>query len=226
MKSEEKVNKNHQETLQEATSQEMNTNWFESTFLNVLNSAMNKAIGLDSVSQKKLESFTGKVIQVELEKTPFIFQITVQNQALLVQKYDENIDADTLIKGSPTALFAMNSDEPISGLPNVQISGDASTGQYFQKWLKSLQPDWEEGWCQVLGDEMGVRVSDTISQVLAFGKKFKDSMVSNSKDYLVEESRDLIAPEEMEDFLDQVDDLKSDTSHLEQKIQRLKGEFE
>ena len=68
------------------------------------------------------------------------------------------------------------------------------------------------------GDGMGVRVSKTINSVLDFGKKFRESLVTSSKEYLVEESRDLISPTEMEQFLDDVDDLKSDVDRLEQQI--------
>jgi ubiquinone biosynthesis protein UbiJ len=69
---------------------------------------------------------------------------------------------------------------------------------------------------------MGVRVSNVVKGVLDFGKKFKDSLVRNTSEYLVEESRDLIAPAEMEDFLDDVDDLKADTARLEQQINALR----
>ena len=91
--------------------------------------------------------------------------------------------------------------------------------------MKSLKPDWEEAWCDLLGDGMGVRVSSAVKSILDFGKNFKNSMIQNTQEYLVEESRDLIAPAEMEDFLDEVDDLKADTARLELQINALKVQY-
>ena len=110
----------------------------------------------------------------------------------------------------------------LCGIENVEINGDANTGQFFAKWMKNLNPDWEEAWCDLLGDGMGVRASNIAKGLLDFGQRFKNAMVNNASEYLVEESRDLIAPSEMEDFLDDVDDLKADTARLEQQINALK----
>jgi len=199
-----------------------NNTWFENIFIDTVNKAMNKSLSYDVVSVKKLDAFDNKLIKVELDATPFIFYIHVKNRKIHLSKGHTG-DVDTTIKGTPMSLFAMNAEEPIAGIKNVQINGDANTGQFFAKWLKNLKPDWEEAWCDLLGDGMGVRVSKIAKGVLDFGQKFKDSMIRNTNEYLVEESRDLIAPAEMEIFLDDVDDLKADTARLEQQINALKN---
>lgn len=202
---------------------ENNNTWFENFFIDSINKAMNKSLSYDLVSVKKLDTFDEKVIKVELLSTPFEFFILVKDRTVSIDKSYAG-EVDTTIKGTPLALFAMSADEPISGIKNVEIFGDANTGQFFAKWMKNIKPDWEEAWCDLLGDGMGVRASNIAKGILDFGKKFKDSMVSNTSEYLVEESRDLIAPSEMEDFLDDVDDLKADTARLEQQINQLKVE--
>ncbi|MCF6288861.1 MAG: hypothetical protein L3J53_06460 [Proteobacteria bacterium] len=196
-------------------------NWFEDIFLDSINSAMNKSLSYDVESVKKLEAFEKKIIKVELYSTPFIFYIKIQDKKVILLKHSDE-EVATTIKGTPLALFSMNAAEPIAGIKSVQINGDANTGQFFAKWLKSLQPDWEEAWCDLLGDGMGVRVSNIAKGILELGKKFKNSLISNTSEYLVEESRDLISPTEMEDFLDDVDDLKADTERLEQQIKALR----
>lgn len=207
-----------------AVQQESNSEntWFENIFIDVVNKAMNKSLSYDLVSVKKLDAFDDKVIKVELDATPFEFYIQVKDRKIHLSKNHAG-DVDTTIEGTPISIFAMSAEEPITGIKNVQINGDANTGQFFAKWLKNLKPDWEEAWCDLLGDGMGVRVSKIAKGALDFGKKFKDSMIRNTNEYLVEESRDLIAPAEMEIFLDDVDDLKADTARLEQQINALKN---
>ena len=219
MSSENKKQKSEQ--VDEQLQQESTNSWFENIFIDSINKAMNKSLSYDFVSLKKLDSFDNKVIKVELESTPFEFYISILNRKVSLSKSSTAI-ADTTIKGTPLALFAMNSEEPIQGVKNVEIHGDANTGQFFAKWLKNINPDWEEAWCDLLGDGMGVRVSNVVSGIMDFSKKFKDSLLRNTNEYLVEESRDLIAPAEMEEFLDDVDDLKADTARLEQQINALK----
>ncbi len=207
--------------IENNSSEEKQSNWFENIFLDTLNSAMNKSLSYDYQSVKKLDNFNNKVIKVELDATPFIFYIKIQDRKIQLSKHHQDA-IDTTIKGTPLALFAMNQDEPIAGIKNVQINGDANTGQFFAKWLKNLQPDWEEAWCDLLGDGMGVRVSKLAKGILDFGGRLKKSLLNSSSEYLVEESRDLISPSEMEEFLDDVDDLKADTARLEQQIKTLK----
>ena len=209
------------EQTDEQGQQKNNNSGFENILIDSINKAMNKSLSYDFVSLKKLDSFENKVIKVELESTPFTFYICINDRKVSLSKSSTNV-VDTTIKGTPLALFAMNSEEPIQGVKNVEIYGDANTGQFFAKWLKNIKPDWEEAWCDLLGDGMGVRVSNVVSGIMDFGKKFKDSLIRNTNEYLVEESRDLIAPAEMEAFLDDVDDLKADTARLEQQINALK----
>ena len=209
------------EQADEQQQQENSNSWFENIFIDSINKAMNKSLSYDFISLKKLDSFDNKVIKVELESTPFVFYISIHDRKVSLSKSSTSV-VDTTIKGTPLALFAMNSEEPIQGVKNVEIHGDANTGQFFAKWLKNIKPDWEEAWCDLLGDGMGVRVSNVVSGIMDFGKKFKDSLIRNTNEYLVEESRDLIAPAEMEEFLDDVDDLKADTARLEQQINALK----
>lgn len=209
----------------ENTTPVVSDSWIESLFLDGLNKAMNKTLSFDLVSVRKLEAFDGKVIKVILDSTPFEFFINIKNTRIELSK-TSSAEADTTIKGAPLSLFAMNAEEPIQGLKSVEIHGDASTGQFFAKWMKNIKPDWEEAWCQLLGDGMGVRASKMVGGMVDFGKRFKDSLLRNTHEYLVEESRDLIAQAEMEDFLDDVDDLKSDTARLEQQINQLKAHIE
>jgi len=206
------------------TDKQEKNNWFENIFIDTLNKAMNKSLSYDLSSVKKLDAFANKVIKVDLLSTPFEFYINIIDRKVVLSKFHDS-EADTTIIGTPLALFAMNAEEPVIGIKNVEIFGDANTGQFFAKWLKNLNPDWEEAWCELLGDGMGVRVSNVVNGILDFGKKFKDSMIQNTQEYLVEESRDLIAPTEMEDFLDEVDDIKADTARLELQINALKERY-
>jgi ubiquinone biosynthesis protein UbiJ len=146
----------------------------------------------------------------------------LQDETIVIST-DDNIEVDTTISGKPTALFAMSTNQHIPGLDGVGINGDASTGQFVADFLKNLRPDWEDAWCDLLGEVPGYHVSQLIKTLSSAGKSFVDSVRNSSKEFLLEENRELISGHEMEDFLDQVDDLSADVTRLEKKLQLIKN---
>lgn len=191
-----------------------------SFFAKTLSKALNKLIEHDQQAKQKLPEMAGKVVNVII--MPMEFNLPLQIEAdkiLLLNRLPEQID--TTISGKPTSLFAMSRKQHISGLEAVQINGDATAGQFIADFLKQLDPDREQMICQVLGDEFGYRVSETLKSSKQFGERFIQSLLRSGKEFLLYENQELIRPEEMEQFLDDVDDLKSEVEHLEQHISRL-----
>ena len=185
-----------------------------------INSGLHRAISLDPESQKQLSAFAGKVVQLTIKPINQSVFIEIGEQQLLLSKQHEKTP-DTTIEGTPTGLFSMASGQHISGLDSVIINGDASAGQFIADWLKNFKPDWEEALCLLFGDGPGVRMAHMVRGGLDFAQRLSQSLLRSSKEFLLEESSDLIHPHEMEQFLDEVDDLKSDTDVLAQKIKQL-----
>jgi len=186
----------------------------------VLSAAIKKMIKYDHQAIKKLKPLAGKKVKI-------IIQPVNQSMVLLIHKdtieisTDDQIEADTTISGKPSSLFAMSTNQHIPGLDGVTINGDATTGQFIADFLKQLEPDWEDAWCDLLGEGPGYQVSELLKSVKKAGISFINSINQSSQDYLLEESRDLVSPDEMDAFLDQVDDLKSDLTRLERKMAQL-----
>lgn len=192
----------------------------EKAILAGLNKAVQKTLELDPVAKKNLRPLAGKVVKVHLKPMNItIFMLPQTNGLQLQSRYSGHVD--TTIEGTPLALFAMGADSPVSGLPPVRIEGDASTGQHLAKWLKNLDPDWEEALCQVLGDGPGVRVAKTLRAGGDFVRRLADTLIRSSRDYLTEESREVLTIHELEPFYEAVDDLKADTQRLERRLQQL-----
>ncbi|MCF6288129.1 MAG: hypothetical protein L3J53_02690 [Proteobacteria bacterium] len=199
-----------------------NDKWYADFFIDTLNAAISTSLTYDENASNKLELFDGKVIKIILETTPVTLFIKVNNCQVTLSKHHAG-NVDTTIIGTPLALFAMNSDEPIVGIKSVEIQGDASTGQFFAKWLKNLNPDWSEAWQDLLGENLGAKVANAIGGVINFGKNLQKTVVANTSQYLVDETGDLIAAEEMEEFIEDVEDLQADTNRLKKQIQILKN---
>ena len=74
---------------------------------------------------------------------------------------------DTVISGTPAALFAMAEPEEADwGLPEskVQINGDASLARDLERIFSKLEPDWEGPLAGMLGDVAGHQVAQGLRQ--------------------------------------------------------------
>ena len=194
----------------------------QSLLARIMTAAIQKMIQYDSNSVKKLKNLAGKKVKIHIEPINQSVTLLIKEDTVVIST-DNSLEVDTPISGKPSALFAMSTNQHIPGLDGVTINGDATTGQFVADFLKQLQPDWEDAWCDLLGEGPGYQVSEILKGIRHAGKRFFSSVRESSHDFLVEENRELITPHEMEVFLDQVDDLQSDTTRLERKLAQLQS---
>lgn len=191
-----------------------------SLLASILSKSIQKALQYDPKSVKKLAQFADKKVKITIQPINQSIVILIHEDNLSVST-DAELTVDTTISGKPSALFAMSTNQHIPGLDGVSINGDATTGQFMADFLKQLQPDWEDAWCDLLGEVPGYHVNQFIKGLKEAGNSLFNSVRTSSKEYLLEENRELISPREMEDFLDQVDDLRADTDRIAQQIAQL-----
>ncbi len=191
-----------------------------SVMAKMMTAAIQKMIQYDPKSVKKLKPLAGKKVKVNIQPINQSVILLIGSNNIEVST-DDDMQVDTTISGKPSALFAMSTSQHIPGLDGVTINGDASTGQFVADFLKQLKPDWEEAWCDLLGEGPGYQTSELLKSVAQAGKSLFSSVLQSSQEYLLEENRELVSPHEMEAFLDQVADLQSDTVRLERKLAQL-----
>lgn len=188
----------------------------------IMTSAIQKLIQYDQASIKKLKPLAGKNVKIHIQPINQSIVLLLKEDTIEVSTDDE-IEVHTTITGKPSSLFAMSTNQHIPGLDGVTINGDATTGQFVADFLKQLSPDWEEAWCDLLGEVPGYHVSNLIKGMSSAGKSFVNSLRASGKEYLLEENRELISSDEMDAFLDQVDDLSAEVTHLERKISEIQN---
>ena len=103
----------------------------------------------------------------------------------------------------------------------VEIAGDAELARRLEKIASGYRPDFEEAFTRVFGDVLGVKIAQGFATGLRFARERGEALVRDGAEYLREESRDLIAPGEMDEFLDDVDALRERGERLEARIARL-----
>lgn len=190
-----------------------------------LETAVNQVLRLDPDTLVRLAALSGKVIAVELRGLNVALYLIPEKSGLNIFSRFEG-EPDTTLRGTPLALARMGlekraGDALFAG--DVEISGDVELGQAFREILDGLDIDWEEHLSLVTGDAVAHQVGNLVRSAADWGKKTLETLSRDAAEYLQEESRDLPNPGEVEDFLSDVDVLRTDVDRLEARIKRVES---
>lgn len=185
--------------------------------------AINQVLQLDPDSLARLQALQGKVVAIELRGLNISFYLIPDDRGLNVFSHFEG-EPDTVLRGTPLSMVRMGvaarpGDVLLAG--DVEISGDVELGQQVREILDGLDIDWEEHLSHLTGDIVAHKLGDIARGVITWGRKTADILGQDVAEYLQEESRDLVTPSEVEEFLGQVDILRSDVDRFEARVSRL-----
>jgi ubiquinone biosynthesis protein UbiJ len=188
-----------------------------------LEAALNRALALDANTQASLTTLEGRRIGIELRGVNLALAVTVRDGKLAVGPHWEQ-PGDLNLRATPASIlaFALRRGDAAPLSPGkVEISGDADLARRVEKLLREFRPDIEEAFAHTFGDVLGVPLARALQRALAWTRDSAQALVQDGAEYLREESRDLVAPAEIDAFLDDVDALRERAERLEARVQRL-----
>ncbi|WP_313918778.1 SCP2 sterol-binding domain-containing protein [Tahibacter sp.] len=189
----------------------------------LLQAALNRALALDADTRSQLRRLDGRALSIEFRNTPLALRLIVSGETLEVGPAFVG-DSALRVAATPGSLVAMllrRGDDTALAPGKVEIAGDAELARRLEKIASGYRPDFEEAFTRVFGDVLGVKIAQGFATGLRFARERGEALVRDGADYLREESRDLIAPGEMDEFLDDVDALRERGERLEARIARL-----
>jgi ubiquinone biosynthesis protein UbiJ len=181
--------------------------------------ALNQVVKLDPAASKALRRLEDKSVGVRLKGPGLRLVLSVQDHRFVAGDPEAQVGA--WIEASPGVLLGIAARGGQASSGQLSITGEADTAQRFQGFFRSLKPDWEEGLTRVFGDILGVQIARMMTGTLDFARRTGDSLSQDFSDYLREESRSLISHRELDQFLDQVDDLRDDLARFEARLAQL-----
>jgi len=190
-----------------------------------LETAVNGVLALDPETRERLAELRGRVIAFEIVGLGATLYLIPGVDRLNVYTHHEGMP-DTTLRGSPLGLLSMGlaenaGDSFFAG--DVSLDGDVELGSRFREILDGLDIDWEEHLSRLTGDVVAHKAGELLRGALAWGGKAIDTLSRDGAEYLQEERRDLPSRGEVEDFLDDVDTLRSDADRLAARVERLEA---
>ena len=189
----------------------------------LLEAALNRALALDADAGARLAALEGGRVGVELRGFNLALAINVRDGRLRVGPHWESA-GDLNLRAAPGSLLAMalrRGDAAPLPSGKVEISGDAELARRIEKLLREFRPDVEEAFAAAFGDVLGVPLARALRRAFEWSRESALALAQDGAEFLRDERRDLVAPAEMEQFLDDVDALRERSDRLDARLRRL-----
>ena len=172
------------------------------------------------------ERSTARALNVEFKGTGLAMRLAVDGKRLIVGPAFAG-DSQLRVSATPGSLlglaFARLRGDADASIPpgQVEIAGDAELARRLERLATRFEPDIDEVFARAFGDVVGFQIARGFRRAIGAARTSAASLVRDTADYLVEERRDLIARPEMEQFLDEVDELRERADRFEARVRRL-----
>ncbi len=188
-----------------------------------IETVINKVIGLDPEARSRLDRLDQKIIAFHFTDIEQRLYFIIDERYIVVKPIlDKESHAE--LSGTLFSFFNLasgdDSDPVFKG--EVRFAGEISTAQNFQKFFNQLDIDWEEHLSHYVGDIAAHQLFKGGQAVFNWLKSTEQTAKQNASEYLRFEAKAVPASIELENFYDDIADLKSDVDRLAIRIERLK----
>lgn len=191
-----------------------------------LERALNQFVKLDPDSAIAMRKLEGKQLEVSLNELPLAVVLVFSERIdLLARKKSAQQDqADCKITVSFSTLDKLRDTSQLTKLiqdEELKLDGDIHVAQAFSQLIKDLHIDWEEQLSKYTGDVVAHSMFDFGLSILKKVQRTTESIALTLRDGALEEKQIVAHPYAVDDFCQQVNDLRSGSERLEARLKQL-----
>jgi len=177
---------------------------------------LNHILGQAPWARERLTPFAGKTVQ--FLAFPFDYRVTVTADGL-GQPAGSAQSVDVTIAVTPaTAMRFFRGDA--AAQTEAKIDGDMAFAQEIAYLARHLRWDYEEDLSKVFGDVAAHRAGEAVRGMSSWLTEAGNNLAESLRDYWVQERPMLAAPEAVEQFNRDVDQLRDDVERLEKRLDK------
>lgn len=190
----------------------------------LLEAGLNRVLALDPQSAKRLLSLQDKCLQLDIEDLEITLYLAFDSGHVTVS-LDSEREPDTVISGTPAALFGMAAPDPAGawGLPgsDVRIAGNAKLARDIERLFSQLEPDWQAPLSGLFGEVAAYQLSTGIGQGLEALRRAVGDGAEMAAAYFRDEAGELVGRSELAGFSQAVDALSDAANRLQARLDAL-----
>ncbi len=186
---------------------------------------INTALRYDPATRLQLARLSGKILALNITAPVAVklFVMPLDEDIQLMANWDGEVD--TQLSGSLMALVQLSTTE----IHNLKYSGVTAMGDLtlladVQQLLKNLDIDWEDMLSQFTGDIIGHQAAQVIRAKFDWTKDRAQTATRLTKEFLTEEYQALVSKPELDDFYQQVDELRLAVDRAAARVEKLLAE--
>ena len=187
--------------------------------------ALNRYIEADQERAAGLDQIKGKLICLYVREIDKTLSLRIE-QRYLQEETNNDVEADVEISISlkilPEFLIGADQDKLIKN-GGIEIKGDAHIASVFQNTLREIEIDWEEIISKYTGDAVAYQIGQGAKAVHSFGRNLRDNMRQDLRDYLQDNVQAAATQEEVDQFIQEVDNVRAKADRLEARLNRLQN---
>lgn len=177
---------------------------------------LNASLSADPTALDMLRELDGRKIAVELDDLLLVVGVAIKRDRVALE--DDETEPDARVSGRLSSMLAAARSGSARGL---NVGGDAEVVQSLARAMSRLPAATWERIAQSIGDLPARGLERLARGALAMFDNTRERLGSNLSEYLQYELRAVACRTEVEDFLGDVDRLRSDAERLAKRIERL-----
>jgi ubiquinone biosynthesis protein UbiJ len=189
----------------------------------MLESAINRILDLDDDTPTRIERLEGRMLKLDIEGVGIALYFAFNGGQVEVGTRS-SFEPDTVISGSPVALFSMAVPDEIGqwGSPEsrVNISGDANLARDLERLFSRLDPDWEGRLSRIFGDVWGHQVAAGLRAGAEQARESAGNAGEMISEYMQQSQAPVVRKEEVAAFSEVVNETRDRAETLESRIQK------
>lgn len=180
---------------------------------------INRQVAAKTPARELCSQLDGRVMALRVRDTALAVYLVIEDGEVVLSGASDQ-DPDVIVSGSLISLAKLASPDADAAMQHgdIDISGDITIAQQFQKLLYFGRPDIEEELSTFVGDAAAYRLAEIARGFGAWRREARDTMRQNVGEYLQEESRAVPARDEVDAFRGEVETLRDDVSRLEARL--------
>lgn len=194
--------------------------------LAALESLINRALSLDSVTQQRLTRLHGRRFSLHCTQPSFSLTLIIGESILLLEHCDEKATTTLTGRWDEFTRIAL-AEDPAAALinGNVKVEGDTTRVLELREILADLDIDWEAPLAELFGDVAAHQLGKTLRRGSHWARQALSAFRRQASEFIREESQWVPHPIQVEDFYREVEDLALRAEKLEARLKLLQQRF-
>ena len=180
-----------------------------------INKLFQSKVFINSIPEKFFDDIDGKIVKINLKNLSYNMMIKIHDNAFQLIDDEDKFDVELIASPITFAMFVLTkgSDQFSS---KISINGDIDTANKFNQFISSSEKLRELA-NHILGENISNTLEEKLSNATSSFQKLFQETSSDIVDLLVDDINVIPTKNDINKFLDDVDDLKSRADKLYQE---------